>query len=268
LLWITDVKTLFDEGVGIMQLLENKILKIQFKLDQLPLPYRAMAFGGVLVVLSFVWYIFVYSPQASQMASTQKEAKVLKKVQATLSDRNRILLEHVSSNDMKPLIDQYKQLKREINVLEEEIQRYRYRYVSDKVLAELLHALLKDVSNIRIERFVTVLREKTVMAKSAARADAASSSGSEPSDTKVASAEPNALLLSPEITRYSLSLKGDYASITKFLKRIEQLKWQLFWSKFTYHVEKHPEAIAVIEFYTLKERSTPDASVAADDEKK
>lgn len=230
-----------------MSLLENKILKVQFKLDQLILPYRAVVLSGALLVLCVMWLFFVYSPQASQMKSTQNEAAELKKKHLVLSTRNRILLEHVKTGDMKSLIEQYNQLNNETNLLDEEMKRYRYRYVSDKALAELLHSLLKDVSNLSVEHFSTVARETTPPKITAEK------------DASAVSEQPTALLLSPEITRYTLSLKGNYSSITTFLQRIEQLKWQLFWIKFTYHVEKHPEATAVIEFYTLKE---PVAAVA------
>jgi len=242
-----------------MSLLENKILKVQFKLDQLIFPYRVAVLSGSLLVLCGIWLFFIYSPQASQMKATQKKVAEQKSIHLVLSARNRALLEHVETGDMKSLIEQYNQLKTENNALDEEIKRHRYRYVSDKVLAELLHSLLKDVSDISVEHFSTVVSEKAVVVKSSAQA--------ETTPPKVADAKgaSEALLLSPKITRYTLSLKGNYSSITKFLQRIEQLKWQLFWIKFTYHVEKHPEATAVIEFYTLKE--PPAAPVASEGKK-
>jgi len=222
------------------------LTKIQFKLDHVPFLNRVAVLGGVLFVMLMLWLLLIYFPQAEQAAGIHEQIRQLENQNMRLFQRNERMLRHIKTHDMDSLIEQHQQLRAEEQALEQEIKGYRYRYIDDKALAALLHAILKDMKNLKIENFSTLVQTKTLV-------KAASSSV----DTKTKAALPEKLgpinpHAAPEETRYSLSLRGDYFSILKFLKRVEGLKWQLFWDKFTYHVEKYPEGIATLEFYTLK----------------
>lgn len=225
----------------------HELMKLQFKLDHLPFVNRVAVLAGALLVMVVLWLLIAYFPQAGQATEIQQQIRNLKHQNAVLLGRNQRMLQHAKAHDMAGLIDKYKQLKAEETALEQEIRRYHYRYIDDKVLAELLYSILKDIGNLRVENFSTVLQDApavTVPLK-------ADEKQKKSAKTPVVSGLTHSLLF-PDMRRYSLSLKGNYFSIMKFLERVEGLKWQLFWDKLTYRVEKYPEATAIIEFYTLK----------------
>ena len=49
---------------------------------------------------------------------------------------------------------------------------------------------------------------------------------------------------------YRLVLKGDYFAIEQYLRYIEKLDWQLYWTNLDYQVLQYPTAKAVVNFYT------------------
>ena len=49
----------------------------------------------------------------------------------------------------------------------------------------------------------------------------------------------------------SLKLKGDYVNVFDYLKKIESLKWSVFWEDVNYIVESYPQAVVSIKLYTL-----------------
>ncbi len=49
----------------------------------------------------------------------------------------------------------------------------------------------------------------------------------------------------------SLTLKGSYSSVFDYLKKIEDLKWSVFWQDVKYEVEQYPTALVTIHLYTL-----------------
>jgi len=227
--------------------MNHELIKLQFKLDHLPLLNRVAVLSGVLFVMVLLWLLIAYFPQSGQATEVQQQIRKLKHQNSVLLGRNQKMLMHVKTQDQATLIDQYKQLRVEEQALEQEIKRYHYRYIDDKALAELLHAILNDIGNLRVENFSTILHEDRVVS-TPLKADTKPKKAVK---TPVVSGLTHSLLF-PEMRRYSLSLKGDYSSIMKFLKRVEALKWQLFWDKLSYRVEKYPEAMATLEFYTLK----------------
>ncbi|MDX2345593.1 MAG: hypothetical protein QNK11_01770 [Legionella sp.] len=230
----------------------NYLMKVQFKLDCMPLLNRIAIGCGLLLAITLCWLFLVCFPLSHQTAAIQRQIKKTNDQYARFSVRNERISKHIKAGSMDELIEHYQKLQNEKKGLDEAIKKHQFQYIDDKMIAKLLHSMLHDMHNLSIEHFSTLAREE----KPAVRAAVTSTKKSdkkadEKADEKLVSSETNRLL-EPEVTHYSLSLRGDYFSIMKFLQRVEQLKWQLFWDKFSYRVEKHPVAIATIEFYTLK----------------
>lgn len=51
-----------------------------------------------------------------------------------------------------------------------------------------------------------------------------------------------------------LVLRGDYRSLVRYLARVEQLPWTIYWDEVSLTVDKHPVVEVGIEFHTLSEQ--------------
>ena len=236
----------------------NALTKIQFKVDHISLVRRAVLLVVLLVSIIVFWYFLIYRPQAQAAAEVAQQIRDLTHQTAVLKARNNSIISLVKSHDMDKVVAKFQSIKKEIQNLNQQVSNFHHRYVSDEELANLLHSLLKDMKDITIENFSTLMSNNEAVANPAGKS-AVDSSGKAttptPSPNTSATPTPLDVKLAPETTHYSLSLKGDYFAILHFLQRVEQVKWQLFWEKLDYQVEHYPNAIATIKFYTLKPRS-------------
>ena len=229
--------------------LSNHLLKVQFKVDHRPVLHRVGLLIALLLSILMLWFFMIYQPITRDAAQIQQQLHDLNQQTNTLMAKNDEILQHVKNHDLDQLILKYEQIKKSIHTVDQQLTRYHNRYVDDRVLAQLLHALLLDLRDINIENFST-----TIVHPAAPKdVSPASSKKTEKPIPQPSTQTP----LSPDMTYYSLTLKGGYFAIMTFLHRIEELKWQLFWTKLDYHVENYPQAIVTVEFFTLKPSDTP-----------
>lgn len=235
----------------------KRLIKIQFEVDHLSLPHRIATLCILFLLIVLSWYFLVYKPQSQASHQAQQQIVNLQNQTKALKKRYETILTLVKNHQMDKLISQYKALQDKIAALNQQILHFHHQFISDEELAKLLHSILKDIDKLSIEYFSTVVKaepapvssEKPVKKPSKSPAPTTPATTAKPQSVK---AEPPKLDAPPEMVFYTLSLKGDYFAILRFLKRVEQLKWQLFWTKFDYQVEAYPNAVATIEFYTLK----------------
>lgn len=235
----------------------NYLIKAQFKIDHAPVRMRIMVLCGLLTLIFVPWFYLVYSPQKQEAEHVSQQINALTNKTALLRAKYEYILKHAKSRDVGALMTKYNQLNSELRALNLSMTHYRHTYISDKDLAGLLQSMLSEMKNVSIENFSTLLIN-TPPPVSVPQPKSKPSGAVKPLATgKPLPVEKTAPEVSQEMNHYTLSLKGDYLSITAFLHHLEQLKWQLFWQKLTYHVEAYPVGIATIEFYTLK----PNASL-------
>ena len=223
----------------------KSLIRLQFKIDHTSFHNRIALLCTLLFMIIVPWYFLIYTPQTKEAAQVQQQIDELKAQTDRLRNKYDAILAHAKSHDMDALITQYHRLKKQTQSLDQKLIHYRHSYIEDNELATLLYSILKDMKNVSIENFSTLA--------SIAPVSVPSKSGTK-TGTPAPAPEPSKapIEIVPETTRYSLSLKGDYFSIMRFLQRLEQLKWQLFWDNFNYHVKSYPQAIATVEFHTLK----------------
>lgn len=243
----------------------KSLTKAQFKIDHASLQNRALVLFALLFIILVPWYFVIYTPQSQQAGEVQDHISELQDKTNSSRTKYENILNRSKNPNIGNMISQYEQVKKEIKRLNREITHYHHTYIDDKELGHLLHSILDDIKTVTIEHFSTKEAQPPI-ATAVTQTNTANSKGSKvptKPESSNSGAQPNQQLL-PEITRYTLSLKGDYFSILRFLERTERLKWQLFWESFTYHVELYPQGIATIEFYTLKPGQVMVAPIVTD----
>lgn len=220
-------------------IIDKKIIKIQFKIDHLSVMHRAGLLLFIVLVLLFLWTILFFQPQSERISQTQQSIDSLEAQTLRITQKNEEILQHAKNHDLDLFLEKYKNVKREAELLDKKLASYQQPYVDVKMLSSLLYGLFHDLLNVHINSFSTTLVVSPTTTASAT--------------TAIPKRMQQAL---PDITYYALTIKGNYFPILSFLKRIEQLKWQIFWSKLTYEVSHYPEARAIVEFYTLQPKDT------------
>src|SRR3990167_242070 len=190
-------------------LFSNALIKIQFEVDHISLVQRAVLLCVLLVGIIVPWYFLVYGPQTQAAAEVALQISDLTHQTTALEARNARIIKLVKSHDMDKVIAKFQSIKKEIQRLNKQLSHFRHRYVSDKELATLLHSLLKDMNDITIENFSTLVSRNEVAVRPASQS-AVDSSGKAttptPSpNTSTMLTSPFDVKLAPETIYYSLS---------------------------------------------------------------
>lgn len=231
--------------------LNQEINKIQFRIDHAPFAYRVMILFGIFFMLFLPWYIFIYKPKANAAAEIETQIQVLQTQTQILKKKYENILALVKDKNTDKLIVKYQELQEQKRTLHYQILHFHHRYINDKDLANFLHDILKEIHGVEIDNFSTVAKTEP----------APPTENVKPSPLSKKTAPPKTPIVAPDLTTektyYSLRLKGDYFAIIRFLQRIENIKWQLFWDKIDYKVQEYPIAKVTIEFFTLKPNASP-----------
>ena len=209
------------------------------KIEKLSERERALALLMVLALLIGLWYLAVYSRQLQ--AKKEMDAKIITvQAQIQTSEAKRAqLLALIQVPLTAELIGQYTRLLAELKSLETNMHNYQQHSIGEKDLSKLLHDILMKTTGVSILDFTTI--ENTVHLNQ---------KPTEPSGLKTTQVMDNNL----KHKNYRLVLKGSYFQIMLYLKRIEALNWKLYWDRFNYIVTDYPDAVATLEFYTLRPR--------------
>ena len=203
-------------------------------------------FSLLIIVLSLLfglWFLLVHYPQKKAIEDSALQTQQLETQVNELKQKQTLIHTLLNNPDTTQFLNDYKDLSNQLNGIEQQFARYRRRYISSRDLAKLLHDMLKQTFGVTIVDLATI--PQPVVAQPQPTTNQVSSGDA--SSNQNASSRMNV-----ENIHYRLILKGNYFPIMNYLKRLEGLKWSLYWDKFTYTVKKYPEGIAEIEFFTLK----------------
>lgn len=244
-------------------MIKNSVLEgfaiLRFKLERLNERERVLVLLSTLSALLFLWYLLSYSPQSNALNRTKMLINDTTLSTTQLAQKRTMIESLVKDNSVSKLMARYENIKKSMQDLEANIKRYQTRYIDYSQLNSLLYSILQQTTNVSIVTFSntsTVITEGTEDIPPPASVP----TGSTPPPATAASTQTPAVPASapppsgPKVERYQykLILKGSYGSITEYLSKLETTGWQFYWDKLIYVVQTHPDALATIEFYTLR----------------
>lgn len=227
-------------------MLLESLVKLRFKVDRMSQRERGIVlFVSVFGVL-FIWYFLVFSLQQNSLANTALSIIAEQKKAGASREKYKMIDNLRKDDSVSKLVAKYARLETEMKQLEQNLENYEYRYVDDKQLIKFLKSLLEQTPGVSIVGFSNLGIDSPPINQN--KNTFSSSPGV---DFEVKNGQ-NVAEYTADPNRYKLKLKGSYFSILDYLKKVEKSKWQLYWDKLEYTVEKYPDGLAIIEFYTLE----------------
>jgi MSHA biogenesis protein MshJ len=230
----------------------KRYYQLKRRVDLLGERDRVLLFVVLLILMLLLWIYFIFGWQLEAIRSANTHATE-KKIQAVeLQQKIKIINSLIQSKEATNLIQHYNKVSAQLKKVDKEIEGYHHGYINSKDLAKMLHDMLKQPLGVTIVDFSSVVVAPVPITPPTENQQTQQT----PDESK--NPEPNANM---EPIRYRIILKGTYFSIMNYLKRIEDLKRNLYWDKFDYKVLTYPQGQATIEFYTLKPPSNPAISL-------
>ncbi|AUH71959.1 hypothetical protein [Legionella sainthelensi] len=219
----------------------KQLYLLKQKIDHLSERDRVLLLLIILVVSSLLWFFTFVKPIINSKNNKEQQIQKILDQITLLKQKKKIIEILISNPGTVKTITHFKDLTTQINTLDNEISHYHKRYIAERDLAKLLHDMLKQTMGVTIENFGTIIPTPAPQ----------QTSTTTPKSSSVNTSEPTSL----QTNHYRLIIRGTYFPVIKYLQRLEQLPWRLYWDKFDYNVTKYPEGLVSVDFYTLKPKS-------------
>lgn len=204
------------------------IATVSEKYNLLVLRERVLVMILMAVVVFFSWYLLIGSSVEQSINLAKDKRESLLSLSESIMSKYNVNDNKDSINKNIALIDKrMSSVKSKVAVIDEDIQRFNNETIAIGEIVLLLRDLLSANQSLSLESLKVYPSEMIKKNYSGTFTD---------------TFEKNVI---------SLTLKGSYSSVFDYLKKIESLKWSVFWQDVSYSVDAYPSAVVTIHLYTL-----------------
>ncbi|WP_454782891.1 hypothetical protein [Legionella sp. WA2022007384] len=226
----------------------KQLYLVKQKIDHLSERDRILLLFITIIVFIILWFFAVVKPIINSKHHKEQQIQKINEQLTILTQKKKIVEILISNPETVKVITHIRDLSTEITSLDKKLIHYNKRYIAGRDLAKLLHDMLKQTMGVTIESFATV-------ALPPAPPPPVNQQTSDAAPSKTPLVKTPALPSTIQANHYRLVMRGTYFPVMRYLQRLEQLPWQLYWDKFDYTVTKYPEGLVTVDFYTLKPQS-------------
>ncbi|MCX9155082.1 type II secretion system protein M [Niveibacterium sp. 24ML] len=199
--------------------------------------------AAIGVLLGLFWFLLI-EPAMNRQAAALAQVQTLRKQLDGLAEQ-AALLDEARRNDPDLLArQQIERLIKENLELKAALSSKRALLADPREVPARLRDLLAAQPGLELVS-LTSLPVQNLMASDPLAAA--------PPPGAVQSAPLSDTVPSTAVYRHGLTIavRGDYATVSKWLRTVEQLGWQVFWGKLHYEVDRYPQAVATVTIYSL-----------------
>lgn len=200
------------------------------KYNALVLRERVIVFLLMCTVVFFVWYMVLGHPvEQSITTAKQQREKMLSLSESIMASYDQSESQQSLDRNIVIMGNRISSMKSKMSLIDEEINRFNRETIAVDEIVLLLKDLLQANQGLSLES-LKVYPAELIKKKNTQ------------TSTFEDAFEKNVI---------ALTLKGSYSSVFDYLKKIEALKWSVFWQDVKYSVESYPTASVEIQLYTL-----------------
>jgi len=201
------------------------------KINALTLRERTLIFVSGSVVMVFLWWFFYAAPLQSKMQALQQQTVAMNNDIHSLNDTTQAIQRRLAQGVHQKSQHKLQQLKTELEQVRQSLQQKTHSLIEPDEMFKLMQQMIFAESKLKL----TGIRRKQVQPLF---------SGEEESDST-----------QPEIYRHimQISFDGRYLDVLKYIKKLEQLDWQLIWDSIELRSGDYPQIHVSIEISTLSD---------------
>ncbi len=206
---------------------------------------------SVLILLLYVLLIEPFMLDAMQAAEDRKEAEGINQSLATQIEKTRA---KQFQDPNEPLREKLIQITDQSDELQEKINLLTQALVAPKEMVALLGKVLRQDKKLKLISLVNLPEQAMNIDGSGIREQEVINQPKSNISLAVDGAEANneqgkeALIYKHA---FEIELEATYGSTLAYLKRLDELPWQLFWQNLTYESTRYPMGRLKIKIYTL-----------------
>lgn len=207
-------------------------LKIRFQ--QLTARERNIVLVLALVVVVFLWDQLLFAPLQRDSEKVKQQINALNNNMATQTNQLSEIMASAKHDPNRELKQKQQQLAQSLQLLETKQQSLTANLIPPRQMAEVLEQVLRQRTRLKLIKVTSLPAEQLTEAAENNEAVA------QDSETSV-------------LYRHGveLELEGSYFETLRYLRSLEQLRWQVLWDSLEYEVQEYPRANIRLRINTL-----------------
>jgi MSHA biogenesis protein MshJ len=212
--------------------MQPQVTKLFKSIDALTLRERLFVFAAALIVVGGAWEAFLAAPLDAREQAASKQVDGARRRIAQLNESIQLAAQGMTEG-MPNHRERLHALRQSVAEGEETMRIF----TTDLVAPDQMRFVLEDL--IRRQRGLELVSVSNLEVRSVVEDDEAEGG------TKSGGG--------PRLYRHGvvLVLKGSYLDGLEYLKSVERLPWQLYWSRLEVETEDYPRSRIVIELHTM-----------------
>jgi MSHA biogenesis protein MshJ len=183
----------------------------------------------VLAVIFFSWYLISGKTLENNLHSAKmKRENLLSLSEKIMSQYDAFVKGDSLNKDIERIGKRISLIKSKMDIIDKDLQEINERTIPIGEIVLLLRDVLEANDGLSLQSMKVY-----------------------PSEIVKATSANSSMKDSFEKNMISMSLKGGYSSVFSYLKKIESLKWSIYWQDVKYSVVDYPVAEVDIHLYTL-----------------
>ncbi len=206
---------------------------------------RALIIGSALMCIYLIWDFAFYQPVAKEYASYELRLEAAKKDLVKLTAEEKVFTDSLQNDPGAAKKRELVRLQSELQKLNENLEQLAVGLISADKLPQVLYEVLEKSETLKFKGMQTRAPEKLKFDQGVQvveESDEQRPENPENSGTGFVGVFKHAV---------RMNFQGDYFSVIRYLRRIENLEWKLYWNLLDYEVDKYPRGNVVLEVFTL-----------------
>jgi len=200
------------------------------RIDVLSARERMLLFLALAFILYMLWMSLFMDKVDARHSSLQAQIQAVSDRNTALQGEVQQILARQEQDPNRGTREKIAKAESQVKVLDKQLQEQATHFIPPKEMAHVLERVLLDSKRLRLVSASSLAPIPLLVGNKG-----------------VSASDP------VRIYKHGLRLQfqGSYLDTLAYLKRLEGLKWKLFWGGIQYTVNDYPKATCVIEVYTL-----------------
>lgn len=211
------------------------IKRLQEKIDSLSLRERGFLLLTLSVVILLGWQGLLIDPISDYQAQMQSEYRTIENRIVTVNAQSEAIIRGVAVEEESDEQKKITRLDTELQQVEQEINRYINNTVSPQQMVYLLEELLSDNSKLEVVSVQSNVAVPVIENNVKENEQAADN------DNRVVVYKHG----------MTISLRGTYSDVLKFLRTAEGMNWAIFWDSIVIEGKSYPDNYTEITVHTI-----------------
>lgn len=220
-------------------------LNIEEKINNLKFRERAVIFIAALAVILILWNAIIYTPISTKNDNLEAQLKAIKLSIEKSTNEEHVLTLALQNDPNTNKKREIKRVEKSIKLLEGDMIEMSSGLIVAESFPRVLSQMLHKENGIKVLEFNMLPVEELLLPVPENGAEGVEREDMLASDENVQN--------QARLYRHAVDFKirANFFRTIEYLKKVENMRWRIYWGRLDYQVSSYPDAVVHIQAYSI-----------------